>query len=167
MPNKIMKKIVYGCVIGICLFSFGCGGGNSETAANDNSAVANTANANLKPEPPRNAQTPFEKALFSVRVGDFDQVLVFRRRDGGVFTSEDKQFLRNNSQSEQGREVNRWAQCEDEKCFIAGTNFKFTRANLIALQSRFDIKDLSQSDDGVDVVLPAETPVPKNTNTAK
>ena len=160
-----MKTIFYGCLIGIILLSFGCGGNNSATPADDNSAAK--TNVNLKPEPLRNAQTPFEKALFSVRVGDFDQVLVFRRRDGGKFTSEDKQFLRDNSRSEQGREVNRWAQCEDEKCFIAGTNFKFTRANLTALQTRFDIKDLSQGDNEVDVVLPADAPAPKNENPKK
>jgi hypothetical protein len=161
--SRFTKTFFYVCVIGTVLFSFACGGGNS-APANANSSTANT-NVSLKPEPQRNAQTPFEKALFSVRVGDFDQVLVFRRRDGGTFTSEDKQFLRNNSQNEQGREVNRWTQCEDEKCFIAGTNFKFTRANLVALQSRFDVKDLSQSDNGVDVVLPPETPKNENKNT--
>lgn len=163
-----MKSFFFACLIGLVLFSSGCGGSgdNSATSVNDNSAAAKT-NVNQKPEPQRNAQTPFEKALFSVRVGDLDQVLVFRRRDGGIFKSEDKDFLRNNSPSEQGREVNRWRQCEDEKCFIAGTNFKFTRQNLIALQSRFDVKDLSQSDNPVDVVLPAETPTPKNENTKK
>jgi hypothetical protein len=160
-----MKTIIYGCLISTVLFSFGCGGSNSATSTDDNS-VAKT-NVNLKPEPPRNAQTPFEKALFSVRVGDFDQVLVFRRRDGGTFTSDDKQFLRDNSQSEQGREVNRWAQCEDGKCFIAGTNFKFTRANLTALQTRFDIKDLSQGNNEVDVILPPEPSAPKNENPKK
>lgn len=168
MLSRFMKTIFYTCLISMVLFSFGCGGNNSATPTDDNSVVAKAnANVNLKPEPPRNAQTPFEKALFSVRVGDFDQVLVFRRRDGGRFTSEDKQFLRNNSKSEQGREVNRWAECEDEKCFIAGTNFKFTRANLLALQSRFDIKDLSQNDNEVDVVLPADAPAPKNENSKK
>ncbi len=163
MLNRLTKHLFYGCLLSVTMLSFGCGGNNSGASANDNSAVAKT-NVNLKPEPARNAQTPFEKALFSVRVADFDQVLVFRRRDGGVFTSEDKQFLRNNSKSEQGREINRWAQCDDEKCFIAGTNFKFTRANLVAMQSRFDVRDLSQSDDGVDVVLPPDAPTNENSN---
>ena len=166
MPNRLTRRFIYGCFLGVIFFSSGCGGNDSGVSANDNSAVAKT-NVNLKPEPPHNAQTPFEKALFSVRVGDFDQVLVFRRRDGGAFGKEDKQFLRDNSKSEQGREVNRWAECDDEKCFIAGTNFKFTRTNLIALQSRFDVKDLSQSDDGVEVILPTDTPAPKNENTKK
>ncbi|MEP6925867.1 MAG: hypothetical protein ABI954_15475 [Pyrinomonadaceae bacterium] len=160
-----MKTIFYLCILGAVLFSFGCGGNNSATSADDNLVVAKT-NANLKPEPPRNPQTPFENALFSVRVGDFEQVLVFRRRDGSIFTSQDKQFLRNNQPSEQGREVNRWRQCEDEKCFVAGTNFKFTRANLVALLSRFDVKDYSKGD-GVEVILPEESPVSKNENTNK
>lgn len=161
MQNKRVKTAFYCCAISVALFFTGCGGNDSATIANSESSGA-SKNANVKPEPPKNPQTPFEKALFSVRVGDFDQVLVFRRRDGGVFTDEDKQFLRNNQPREQGREVNRWAQCEDEKCFVAGTNFKFSKGNLTALQSRFDVKDYSAGD-GVEVVLPEETP--KNENT--
>lgn len=160
-----MKTLIYLCLVGTILFSGCAGADNSATSANNNSAAANI-NANFRPEPPKNPQTPFENALFSVRVGDFEQVLVFRRRDGGAFTDEDKNVLRSNSPAEQGREVNRWTKCEDEKCFVAGTNFKFTRANLLALQNRFDVKDYSTGD-GVDVILPEDAPAPKNENTKK
>jgi len=137
-----------------CVLSIGCaGGGAAETnAANTN---AKQLNSN-KPEPAKNAVTPFEKALFSVRVGDFDQVLVFRRTDGAVFTREDKDFLRQNSPNEPGRNVNRWSACEDEKCYIAGTNVKFTREQLKALMKRFDVKDLSESDNPKEITLPPQ-----------
>lgn len=167
MKGGLMKTFFYFCLIGAVLFSSGCGGGETDSATSvGNNSTATNTNANFRPAPPKNPQTPFENALFSVRVGDFEQVLVFRRRDGAIFTSDDKRFLRNNSPDEQGREVNRWTQCSDEKCFVAGTNFKFTRANLIALQNRFDVKDYSIGD-GVDVVLPEENLVPKNENTKK
>lgn len=147
----------------VVLFAFGCGGNQTATTVNENRATISN-NANAKPEPPKNPQTPYEKALFTVRVEPFDQVLVFRRRDGGVFTKEDKDFLRENSPNHPGRNVNRWVQCEDEKCFIAGTNFEFTRENLVALQSRFEVKDLSRSDAGEEITLPPATEAPKNEN---
>ena len=42
----------------------------------------------------------FEERLKSVQTGGFDLVYVFRRKDGGIFDSEDKKFLRENIPSE-------------------------------------------------------------------
>lgn len=153
-----MRKFFYLCVIFTALFSFGCGGSTTETVnqpQNTNRAiVVGDVNAVNKPEPQKNPQTPFEKALFNVRVGDFEQVLVFRRKDGGKFTEEDKEFLRQNSPNAPDKNVNRWAACDDGTCFVAGTNNEFTRENLIALQNRFDAKDYSKGDQPAEVTLP-------------
>lgn len=152
-----MRTSFYLCFIGAALFSVGCGGASETVSQNTNAnrtSVAVNGSASDKPEPQKNPSTPFEKALFNVRVGDFEQVLVFRRKDGGKFTEEDKEFLRQNSPNSPDKNVNRWTACDDGTCFVAGTNNEFTRENLIALQSRFDAKDYSKGDQPADVVLP-------------
>jgi hypothetical protein len=142
----------------LALLSFGCENNQSAVApapTNENRAASTNTNAEKKPELlPKNPQTPFERALFSIRVEDFEQVLVFRRKDGGAFTEEDKDFLRKNQEQNVDRRVNRWIACDDGKCFIAGTNFEFSRENLVALQNRFDIKDYSKSNEPAELVLP-------------
>jgi hypothetical protein len=139
-----------------CFFVAACGTSESSKATNTTAAtnanVAVNTNINRKPEPPRNPQTPFEKALFSVRVAELDQVLVFERKDKNPLNKEDKEFLRANSPNETGREVNRWTLTEDNKYAIAGTNFKFKAEQIAALQKRFDVKDFSQGD-GVEINL--------------
>lgn len=152
-----MRNCFLICVLSV--FLYGCS--DNQTAVNENRAA--NKNVSNKPEPPKNLNTPFDKALFSVRVADFDQVLVFRRKDGGDFNNADKDFLRQNSPNAPEQNVNRWIRCDDGKCYIAGTNFDFSRANLIALQNRFEVKDWSKGD-GVDVVLPPEKDLTTNTN---
>lgn len=165
MKNKFLFTLILFAVAA----NAACGGADAtanQTAVVNHNGAASAANAaNKKPDPPKNAQTPFEKALFSIRVGDFDQVLVFKRKDNGEFTEADKEFLRANQPTEPGRTINRWVRCDDGKCFIAGTNFPFTRENLVALQSRFDVKDYSQSNDGADVTLPEPANNQANANT--
>lgn len=143
-----------------CLISACGGSSNSAEVTSANTNLNGNSNANLKPEPPKNPQTPFEKALFSIRVGDFEQVLVFERKDKNVLTKEDKDFLRANSPNEIGREVNRWAVAEDNKQALAGTNFRFTNEQIAALQKRFDVKDYSAGD-GVDINLEEYTAAEK------
>lgn len=153
----MLKKIA---VLIFASLAFACENNQSAVApapTNENSAAGTSANANASKKPellPKNPQTPFERALFSIRVEDFEQVLVFRRKDGGAFTEEDKDFLRKNQEQNVDRRVNRWIACDDGKCFIAGTNFEFSRENLVALQNRFDIKDYSKSNEPAELVLP-------------
>ena len=131
--------------------------GEAETTnANIGNQSSTNANANAKvepdkPEPPQNATTPFEKALFSVRVGYFDQVLSFERKDGAKLTRADKDFLRANSPNTFDRNVNRWTVSDDDKAALAGTNFKFTPENIAALKTKFIIKDYSTSNEGAEI----------------
>lgn len=70
----------------------------------------------------------------------FDFAYVFTRKDGGVFTGEDKAFLKNNSPSE----TNQWRLTKDEKTVIAATNYRFPPESLEILQTRFNVEDRSR-----------------------
>ncbi len=150
-----MQKNILSLVV-LCAVSFAAGCGaeatNTETAQINQTVSANSA-ANRKPEPPMNASTPFEKALFSVRVGDFEQVFSFARKDGGVLTSDDIEFFKTVTENEQGREINRRLKSEDNKFIVAGTNFVFKSEQLEKLQQRFQIRDYTESNDGADLDL--------------
>ena len=81
----------------------------------------------------------FAARLKQVQTGDFDFVYAFRRKDGDVFNSEDKKYLRENSPAD----VNQWISTGDKKVFIAGSNYLFRPENLDALKKRFKIEDYS------------------------
>lgn len=81
----------------------------------------------------------FEDRLKSVQTGGFQFVYAFRRKDGGVFVSEDKRFLKENSPPD----TNQWVLTSDEKAAIAGSNYLFTPENLENLKKRFEIQDYS------------------------
>lgn len=74
-----------------------------------------------------------------MQTANFKYIYVFRRKDGGVFNSEDKAFLRTNAPTE----TNRFIATDEEKAYIAGSNFMFPEENLTALAERFEIEDLS------------------------
>lgn len=87
-------------------------------------------------------QTPqddFDSRLKSVQSGNFEFVYSFRRKDGEVFISEDKRYLKENSP----RDTNQWVLTTDEKAVIAGSNYPFTPENLDALKKRFEITNHS------------------------
>lgn len=132
------------------------GAGCSENTSSNVAATTNqnsNASASQKPEPPKNPTTPFEKALFNVRVGDFEQVLVFSRPDGGVLTTDDIEFFKAHTENEQGREINRRLKSDDNKFIVAGTNFLFKTEQLAALQQQFNIRDYTSSNEGRELDL--------------
>lgn len=164
-----MRAISLFCVLSAIFVTANCGGSSAPVQTSENNAAIGNANAaNARPEPPKNASTPLEKALFTVRVENFEQVLVFERKDRGEFSEDDRQFLRENSPNALDRNVNRWVRCDDGKCFVAGTNNEFSRENLIALQNRFSVRDFTRSNEGAPLVLPpAETPAQTQNNNTK
>lgn len=89
---------------------------------------------------PENKQTAFERDLQSMKTANFEYIFVFRRKDGGVFDSEDKKFLRANSPPA----TNRFISTDDEKAFIAGSKYKFTPENMEVLRQRFSVEDYSE-----------------------
>jgi len=80
-------------------------------------------------------QTPLERDLDYVRLGQFTYMFVFSRKDGGVFTSEDISYLKSNSP----KETNQWVSSDGGRRVIAGTNFEFKQEHFDALSKRFQI----------------------------
>ena len=96
-------------------------------------------NVNSTPTPEKK-RDEFQDAFNSVKVGGFDYIFVFRRPDNAPLTSEDKAYLKANSPAD----TNRWNLTEEGKVAIAGSNYKFTPANLEALKKRFVVEDYSK-----------------------
>ena len=87
----------------------------------------------------------FAERLKSVQTGGFDFVYVFRRKDGEVFNSEDKKYLKENLPPD----TNQKQLTSDEKALIIGSNYIFPPENLDALKKRFKMEDYSPKDEKV------------------
>ena len=109
--------------------TFGCGNATEKN-------VGQTAPANTAEE---KKTDDFEESLNSVRTGNFDFVLAFRRADGEVLSADDKKFLKVNSPND----TNQWVLTADGKTAIAGSNYKFLPPHLDALKKRFVVEDYS------------------------
>lgn len=94
------------------------------------------------PEPivERPALPQFETDIEAMRTADFNYIYVFRRRDGGVMTPEDKTFF----SSYTPIETNRRKLSDGEKAVILGSNFRFPPDIMKALSERFELTDLSK-----------------------
>lgn len=98
--------------------------------------------------------TSLEREIRDMETADFSVIFVFKRKDGGVFDAADKKYLAAN----RPRDLNRLVSTDDEKAFVAGSNYLFPKANLEALQKRFIVEDHSKPI--------AQTEVTANTNTS-
>ena len=132
MSDEILGKIFLSLAIFLALINLACA----------NSRIIESG----MPSPtPVSSATPvreiddLEDNLGSVQRMGFDFVYVFTRKDGDVFTSEDKTFLKNNAPAD----TNQWRLTKDEKTVIAATNYKFSPEHLTALQKRFNVEDRS------------------------
>src|SRR5215213_1090511 len=85
-------------------------------------------------------KTTLEEDLHEMRTADFDYILVFRRKDGGILDKDDQKYLRENTPLE----TNRWRKSDDGKAFIAGSGFAFAPEQMAALQNRFIVEDYSK-----------------------
>lgn len=85
----------------------------------------------------------FAERLKSVQTGGFDFVYVFRRKDGEVFNSEDKKYLKENLPPD----TNQKQLTSDEKALIIGSNYVFPPENLDALKKRFKMEDYSPKEE--------------------
>jgi hypothetical protein len=73
----------------------------------------------------------------------FTTVYVLKRKDGGVFTKEDRKYLVDNSPPETNRRVS----TDGEKAFVLGSNYLFPPENLEALRKRFIVEDHSKPEE--------------------
>jgi len=114
-------------ILGVSLFVLSCSGGSPET---------NSANANATPK----KLTEVERQLFSMKTADFDYIFAIRRKDGEVFDSEDKKYVKENSPSL----TNRRTFADNEKVLVVGSNYEYSKKHLDALRERFEVEDHSQ-----------------------
>ena len=84
--------------------------------------------------------TEFEREIKAMKTAKFDYIFVFRRKDGGVLTDEDKQFIREKAHYA----TNRFSLSKDGTTVFAGSNFKFDDDSLNELKERFDFQDFSK-----------------------
>ncbi len=99
------------------------------------------------PDPPPVVPTPVssvESELQAMQIADFTYVLVFRRKDGGVMTTEDKSFI--NANTPPG--VNRKSLTDGGRVVIIGSNFPFVSGSIEKLTDRFIMEDHSKSEAG-------------------
>jgi hypothetical protein len=130
MRSSIFKFTV---VFTLCLPNFACQNNAVGTTVNSSNAVINSNETATKP------QSDFEKTLSDMRTGDFDYVFAFKRKDGGKFDRDDKDFLKNNTP----QQTNRWLLTKDETVVFAGSNFIFSPDILKKLGARFAVEDYS------------------------
>lgn len=96
--------------------------------------------------------TPIQREIRDMETANFKIIYVFKRKDGGVFDKEDKKYLAENKPAD----ANRFVLTDDEKAFVAGSNYPFTVQNLEMLEKRFIIENYSKPN--------APTPVNVNVN---
>jgi len=75
-----------------------------------------------------------------MQTADFQFIYVFKRKDGGEFDKEDRDFLRANRTDD----INRWSSTDDKKAYLAGSNYDFRPEHLQNLQKRFIVENYSK-----------------------
>jgi hypothetical protein len=113
------------------LFFYGCARKPPATAETETDSAQSASTPRPSPK------TPFEQDVQYVRDGQFTYIMVFSRKDGGVFDKDDVDYLKANSPGQ----TNQWVRTDDGRRVIAGTNFEFTPENLDALRKRFNVED--------------------------
>lgn len=129
--NRFSAKLTL-CLAFAALFNFAC-------EANP-SMVANLDSPTPSATQTENNLTSLEREIRDMKTVDFQFIYVFKRKDGGVFDAEDKQYLRANRPAE----ANRFILTDDEKAIVAGSQFRFSPENLEMLQKRFVMEDYSK-----------------------
>ena len=128
--GKIHEKNVFFICLFLCVIFISACGIVSFSPENKNSAT---------PEPKENL-TEIQREIKAMETADFEYIFVFKRKDGGAFDTEDRDYLRTNRPSD----VNRWIATDDKKAFVAGSNFIFRAENLELLRNRFIVEDYSK-----------------------
>jgi hypothetical protein len=101
--------------------------------------------ANITPVPEEKL-TEFEAELKSMRTADFYYIFTLKRKDGGAFTTEDKEFVRANKHYA----TNRFSFIEKDTVLFIGTNYKFSDENIAALTERFEFQNFSKPEDQIE-----------------
>lgn len=118
----------FGGVLLVALLSFAC---TPRAFEKPNANVAAPVRGEQKP-------VTIQDEVEKIKTAKLQFVFVFRRRDGGVFDSDDKKFLRANLPFN-----NRVVSADEDKAFIVGSNYKFPPENIEYLRTRFNLEDFS------------------------
>ncbi len=131
-----MRSSVFNFIIisAFCLLNFACQNNAVETN-NSANQPANTVNSNAEKPP----ISDFEENLKSMQRSDFEYIFAFKRKDGGKFDRDDKDFLKETAPFQ----TNRWLLTKDETTVFAGSNFIFSPDVMKKLGVRFTIEDFS------------------------
>ncbi|HEY0429118.1 MAG TPA: hypothetical protein VGC76_15160 [Pyrinomonadaceae bacterium] len=105
--------------------------------------------------------TSLQREIRDMETANFTTIYVFKRKDGGVFDKEDKKYLSANKPAD----ANRFVLTDDEKAFVAGSNYPFSTENLDNLQKRFVVEDYSKPLVQVNVSVNGNANVKANVNT--
>lgn len=135
--NKVRQLIRLFCLLVPIVFVL--------TGCQPNQQILNSSR-NDKVSPPTPAttlaprKTSFEQDLQEMEDAGFDYIFVIRRKDRGVFTDEDRQYLRENMPME----INRRVSSDNGKAFIFGSGFAVATEDIEKWKKRFDVEDRSK-----------------------
>lgn len=118
-------------------------------SSRESEAESNRFNEQLKSRPKLSS---FESDIQAMRDADFNFIYVFRRKDGGVFDTDDKRFVAERTPPE----INRRRLGDEGKWIILGSNFRVEPNSMKDLKERFAFEDYSKP----------ESELPQNSNSA-
>jgi hypothetical protein len=134
MMKRIKTIAIVSVVLAGAVFSAGCG--PNKAILNSNAAEPASAVSTASPEPTPNT---FDRDLEAMKTADFNFIYVFRRKDGGVMTADDRTFIKENTV-----DSNRRKQSDEDKAIIVGSNYRFPADKLKALTDRFAAENHSK-----------------------
>jgi hypothetical protein len=134
MSKKQISAILSAGLLAACVLVAGCG--PNEAILNSNSrAETPSAASNSTPQP---TVTTVEKEVENMKTVGFEQIFVFRRKDGGPLEPADTEFFRTHT-----AQVNRRVRSDDGTALIVGTNYPIAPESFKALGERFAVEDHS------------------------
>lgn len=131
MKNSKKNKNFFKAALLCCVLAFGFACGRiSFSQENTNSTTVE----------PKEQLSSLQKEIRAMQTADFQFIYVFKRKDGGEFDKEDRDFLRANRTDD----INRWSSTDDKKAYIAGSNYDFRLEHLQNLRKRFIVENYSK-----------------------
>lgn len=130
----IRRQIILGIAVIAAFIFTGCGPNQRIIRSGEENPPVNVFEQKVEP-----ARTTFEADVESMRTAGFEAIYVIRRKDGGQFDGDDKQYLGASIPSE----VNRREISDEGRALIIGTNFVLTSEILSSIRQRFDVQDVS------------------------
>lgn len=92
----------------------------------------------------------FDRELKALRTADYRFIFSIRRKDGKVFDSDDKKFVKLRT-----FKANRHTLTDNDKVIFVGSNYKTSDKNLTALKKRFEFEDFSKPEEEPEATNPA------------